>query len=255
MSKVLVSGSAGFIGGYVVQELLGRGPRGRRHRQLLEVRPGRAQLRRPPGVPARRGRRARRRAHDRAARRLRPLHRGRGDDRRDLVLPHVRVRPPRHERADHRGVVRRRDPRVRRRSAQEGHVPELVDGVRVGDVVAVVRRAGARGPAAALVVRLPEARGRVLRARRARPVRAAVHDRAAVQLRRRRRGARARRGRGAERQRQARDEPRRSRPRAEGAEGPGPAAHPRRRQRRSGTTPTAATWRAASSPRWSTRTR
>ena len=33
-------------------------PRGRRHRQLLEVRAGRAVLRRPPGLPARRGRRA-----------------------------------------------------------------------------------------------------------------------------------------------------------------------------------------------------
>ena len=65
--------------------------------------------------------------------------------------------------------------------------------------------------------------------RRVRPVRPAVHDRAAVQLRRHRRGARARRGRGAERQREARDEPRRARPRAEGREGPGPAAHPRRR--------------------------
>ena len=43
MSKIVVSGSAGFIGGYVVQELLGARARGRRHRQLLEVRPGRAQ--------------------------------------------------------------------------------------------------------------------------------------------------------------------------------------------------------------------
>ena len=33
-----------------------------------------------------------------------------------------------------------------------------------------------------------------------------------------------------ERQRQARDEPRRARPRPEGRQGPGPAAHPRRRQ-------------------------
>ena len=37
--------------------------------------------------------------------------------------------------------------------------------------VAVVRGPGARVPAAALVVRVPEARGRVLRARRVRPVR------------------------------------------------------------------------------------
>ena len=140
-------------------------PRGRRHRQPLEVRAGLAQLRRPSRVPARRGRRARRRADDRAAQRLRRLHRGRGDDRRHLVLPHVRLRPARDQRAHHRGVVRRGDPRLRRGPAQEGHVPELVDGVRVGDVVAVVRGAGTRGSAAALVVRLPEARRRVLRAR------------------------------------------------------------------------------------------
>ena len=123
------------------------------------------------------------------------------------------------------------------------------------DVVAVVRGPGARDPAAALVVRVPEARGRVLRARRAPAVRAAVHDRAAVQLRRHRRDAGPRRGRGAERQREAGDEPRRPRPRAEDREGPGPAPHPRRRPARSVTTPTAATSPAASSPRWSTRPR
>ena len=66
--------------------------------------------------------------------------------------------------------------------------------------------------------------------RRAPAVRAAVHDRATVQLRRSRRDARAVRRRGAERQREAGDEPRGARPRAEGRQGPGPAAHPRRRQ-------------------------
>ena len=50
-----------------------------------------------------------------------------------------------------------------------------------------------------------------------------------------------------ERQREARDEPRRPRPGAEGAQGPGPAAHPRRRATRSVTTPTAAISPGASS--------
>ena len=118
-----------------------------------------------------------------------------------------------------------------------------------------LRGPGARGPAAAVVLRLPEAGRRVLRPRRLGPVPAAVHDRAPVQLRRHRREPGARRRGDPVRQRQARDEPRGARPGAEGAQGPGPAAHPRRRATRSGTTPTAATWPAASSPRWSTRTR
>ncbi len=61
VSTVLVSGSSGFIGGYVVAGAAGRGPRGHRHRQPLEVRAGRALLRRRPRLPAGRGRRPRRR--------------------------------------------------------------------------------------------------------------------------------------------------------------------------------------------------
>ena len=49
-----------------------------------------------------------------------------------------------------------------------------------------------RGPAAEVVVRLSEARGRVLRSRRAQSARAAVHDRSTLQLRRSRRRSRAR---------------------------------------------------------------
>ena len=133
MSKIVVSGSAGFIGGYLVQELLGRGHEVVGIDNLSKYGPVSRSLRRPPELPARRGRLPRRRAHDRAAHRLRPLRRRRRDDRRHLLLPHLRVRPARDQRAHHRVVVRRRDQGLRRRAAAEGHLHELVDGVRVGD--------------------------------------------------------------------------------------------------------------------------
>ena len=228
----------------------------RRHRQPLEVRAGRALLRRRSQLPSGRRRRARRRPDERAARRLRPLRGRRGADRRHLVLPHLRVRPARHQRADHR--CRRAMPRsgpARRGALQKVTYLSSSMVFESTDVVAVVRGARARGPAAAVVVRVPEAGGRVLRPGRVGPVRAAVHDRPPVQLRGCRRGPRARRDRGAQRERQAGHEPRGSRPGPEGAEGPGPAAPPRRRhpdpplhlRRRSGP-------RASSRP-WSIRRR
>ena len=66
--------------------------------------------------------------------------------------------------------------------------------------------------------------------RRLGAVPAAVHDLPAVQLRRRRREPRARRQGYPQRQHQAGDEPRGARPGAEDPQGAGPAAHPRRRQ-------------------------
>ena len=83
--------------------------RGRRAGQLLQVRPGDASPTTPTRATA--SSRATRRdvdAADGAAGRLRPLHRRRGHDRRDLLLPHLRLRPARHQRADHRGLLRRR---------------------------------------------------------------------------------------------------------------------------------------------------
>ena len=85
-------------------------------------------------------------------------------------------------------------------------------------------------PAADLHVRLPEARVGVLRPRRLGAVPAAVHDPAAVQLRGDRGAAGGSRHRRHERQRQARPVARRAGPRAQGAQGPGPAPHPGRRQ-------------------------
>ena len=72
-----------------------------------------------------------------------------------------------HLRADHRRVV--------------------VDGLRVGDGLSDARGRAADLAPADLDVRLPEARVRVLRQGRLGAVRAAVHDRPAVQLRRHRR--------------------------------------------------------------------
>ena len=81
----------------------------------------------------------------------------------------------------------------REQPAAEDHGPQLDHGVRERDGVPDARGRRAQLAAAAQHLRLPEARLRVLRAGRARAVRAALHHRAAVQLRRHRRAARARR--------------------------------------------------------------
>ena len=72
---------------------------------------------------------------------------------------------------------------------RDGHlerivVVSLVDGLRVDERLPDARGRAADLAPADLDVRLPEARVRVLRQGRPRAVRAAVHDRAAVQLRR-----------------------------------------------------------------------
>ena len=84
--------------------------------------------------------------------------------------------------------------------------------------------------AAAVVLRIPEAGGGVFRPGRLGSVQASLHPRAPVQLRGHRREPGPGRPGDPVRQRRARDEPRRPRPGAEGAQGPGPAAHPRFRR-------------------------
>ena len=132
--KVLVTGSAGFIGGYIVRGAARPRLRGRRHRRPLEVRPGRAsRTTTTRTTDSSSATRATPTLRHRPARRLRPLHRGRGADRRDLLLPHLRLRPARDQRADHR-VASATPPSTRtgEGALAEGHVHELLDGVRVG---------------------------------------------------------------------------------------------------------------------------
>ncbi len=228
MEKVLVTGSAGFIGGYVVEELLRQGFAVVGVDNYSKYGPVKKSYDDNPNYELVVADVLDTHAHDRAAHGLRPLHRRRGAHRRHLVLPHLPVRPHRRERAHHRLVVRCRDRREEGgRQAEEGHVHVVLDGVRVDRPLALEGGRRAARPAAAVVLRLPEARGRVLRPCGQGPVRRRLHDPPPLQLRRHRRVAGARRRRDPLRQRAARDEPRRARPRAEGLQGSGPAPHPR----------------------------
>ena len=127
--KVLVTGSAGFIGGYVVQELLGRGHEVVGVDNFSKYGPVSHAYDTDPAYTLVEGDARDVELLTVSARGLRPLHRRRRDDRRDLVLPRVRLRPDRHERAHHRRLVRRRDRRAPGRAAPEDDVRELVDGV------------------------------------------------------------------------------------------------------------------------------
>ena len=206
-----------------------RRSRGDRARRLQQVRPAVQVVRRASALPVRRGRRQGRGPDARAGRRLRPGRGRRGDDRRDQLLPRVRVRPARRERADPRLDVRRGHRRPPRRPSPADHRGLVIDGLRVRDRVPDAGRRRGDVAAAGLDVRVPEARVGVLRQGRMGAVPAPVHDRAALQLRRDRRTPGAARHRHHVRQREAGPLPCRPGPRAQGHEGPGPAAHPRRR--------------------------
>ncbi len=128
MEQVLVTGSAGFIGGYVVEELLKRG--------YAVV--GLDDFSKYGKV---------RKSYD-----DNPLYRLVEGDARDvglmtellancdhfiagaamigdLLLPHLRLRPAGHERADHRGVLRCGDRRAPARPTAQGHLPVLIYGL------------------------------------------------------------------------------------------------------------------------------
>src|SRR3954452_20374548 len=114
--------------------------------------------------------------------------------------------------AAHRGVLRRGERRAPGRAAAEGHVPVVLDGLRERRRVALLRGAAAGDTAAAVVLRLPETSGGVLRPGRLGAVQASLYARAPVQLRGHRREPCPRRRGDPVRERRARHEPRRSRP-------------------------------------------
>ena len=116
MSRVLVTGSAGFIGGYVVEELLGRGHEVVGVDNYSKYGPVTKSYDDHPSYTFVEGDVRDVDAHGAAAGRVRAPGRGRRPDRWDLLLPHLSLRPPRRQRADHRGHLRRRDQGPRRRA-------------------------------------------------------------------------------------------------------------------------------------------
>ena len=164
--RILVTGSAGFIAGYLVEELLAAGHEVGRPRQLLQVRPRRAQLQRHPRYRFVAGRRQGRR----------PARASCSTDCDQFVAGAAiiggiscstsRLRPAGGERADHRRRLRRRDRGPPGRRAEEDHRALLVDGLRERHRLSHPRGARAPVPAAVEDLRLPEAGERVLRAGR-----------------------------------------------------------------------------------------
>ena len=186
--RILVTGAAGFINGYLVPELLEAGHDVIGARRLQQVR------------PARRSRTTTIRAtgSSRATPRTSALLTELAADcdqvvaaaamiggisyfhefAYDLLAENERILASTFDAAI--AAHKRRPPRADRRR-------ELVDGLRVGDGLPDARGRPADLAAADLDVRLPEARVGVLRQGRLGAVPAAVHDRPAVQLRRHRR--------------------------------------------------------------------
>ena len=229
--KILVTGSAGFIAGYLVEELLGQRSRSCRPRQLLEVWPRRAGFDTNPSYTRRRGRRERRRAAEGAARRLRPFRRRRGDHRRHLAVPRAGLRPAFAE--NERITAATFDAAIwAHRNARLRKIT-VVSSSMVYESTSHLSHSRGRAaplPAAGVHLRLSEARDGVLCARRCeqyelpytivRPFNCiGIGEKRALCDQRDHVG-----------QRPVGDEPRRPRPRPEGSQGTGSAPYPRRWQ-------------------------
>ena len=134
--KILVTGAAGFINGYLVEELLAAG------HEVIGVdnfsKYGRVAKSYDdhPALPVRRGRRqGRRRCSRELAADVRPGARRGRDDRRHQLLPRVRLRPAGRERADHRLHLRGRHRGPQGRAAGADRRPLELDGLREHDRV------------------------------------------------------------------------------------------------------------------------
>ena len=117
--KVLVTGSAGFIAGYLVQELLDRGHEVVGVDNFSKYGPVEKSYQNHPRYRFVQGDAKDAELLTELCRRLRPLRRLRGDDRRHLLLPRVRLRPAGRERAHHRRELRRGDPRAPRAAGSQ----------------------------------------------------------------------------------------------------------------------------------------
>ncbi len=185
MSKVLVTGSAGFIGGYVVEELLARGHEVVGLDNYSKYGPVTRSYDNHSGY----------RFVEGDARDVALVTELASDVDHfiagaamiggisyfhayayDLLATNERIMAASCDAA----IAARRSGRL-----AEGHLHVLVDGLRVDRALALERGRRTEGAAADVVLRLPETRRGVLRACGVGPVRAAVHDRAPVQLRRR----------------------------------------------------------------------
>src|ERR1017187_479011 len=143
--------------------LFGRGValrrlRRRGDRQLLEVRPSREELFEAPPISLRGGRREEHSPAAGPAGRLRPSYRRRGDDRRHQLLPRVRLRSTRRERAHHRVHVRCGDlGPCQPEAATEGDVPVQLDGIRRSHDIPYARGRAAALSSSAVYLPIPEA--------------------------------------------------------------------------------------------------